>query len=51
MDLKRLHYCQKMMQRYFTIIKFCLFSLGGGNLTILTEARSEIIKIFWQRFD
>jgi hypothetical protein len=37
MPLKYLYYCQKMIQRYFTIKKFCLFSLGGGNLQILTE--------------
>jgi hypothetical protein len=36
-----------MIQTYFTIIKFCPFTLGGGNLKILataTEARSEIKK-------
>lgn len=33
------------VQRYFTITKLCLFSLAGGNLTILTtEVRSEIKK-------
>jgi hypothetical protein len=33
-----------MIQIYVTIIKFYLFSLGGGDLKILTEARSKIIK-------
>jgi hypothetical protein len=30
----------KVLRHY----KICLFSLGGGNLKTLTEARSKIIK-------
>jgi hypothetical protein len=41
MLLKCLYYRQKMILRYFTITKFCLFSLCGGSLKILTEARSR----------
>jgi hypothetical protein len=51
MPLKCLYYRQKMIQRYFTIIKFCLFLLGDGNLKILAEARSKIINNFWQKFE
>jgi hypothetical protein len=49
---KCLYYRQKMIQRYFTTINVCLFSLGGGNLKVLIiEARSKIIKCFWQKFE
>jgi hypothetical protein len=51
MSLKCLHYRQKMIQRYFTIIKLCLFSLGDGNLKILTETRSKIMKKICQKFE
>jgi hypothetical protein len=37
--------------KIFIIIKFCPFSLDGGHLTILTEARSKTIKILWQKFE
>jgi hypothetical protein len=39
-----------MIQRYFTIKILRLFSLVGGNLKILTEARSKMVKTFWQKF-
>jgi hypothetical protein len=32
MPLKCLYYRQKMIQGYFTVIKFYLLSLGGGNV-------------------
>jgi hypothetical protein len=51
MPPKFFYYSQKMIQRYFTIIKFYLFSLGDGNLKILTEARSKIVIKFWQKFE
>jgi hypothetical protein len=51
MPLKCLYYCQKMIQRYFTIIKLCLFSFGDGNLKILAEAGSKIIKEIWREFE
>jgi hypothetical protein len=51
MPLKYLHYRPKNDQKYFTIIKSCLFSLGGGNLKILTEVCSKIIKKNWQKFE
>jgi hypothetical protein len=40
-----------MIQIYFTIIEFCLFSLGVGCLKMLTEARLKIIKKNWQKFE
>jgi hypothetical protein len=37
--------------KIFHHYKFLLFSLGGGYLKILTEARSKIVEKFWQKFE